>query len=656
MAKLVDPLKELKASREAEKKLGSRDLLGIPKVQSSPQPLDASTPMADIPSDVGVHLAGKAAMKAASTSPELDRAIRKDFRVFLTLVWRHLLGVDPNPIQLDLAYWLQHGPDRAIIMAFRGFSKSWITGAYALWRLYCDADEKIMVISGSMKRAVATTNWALSLIMTMPVLAHMIPRSHYRQSGQQFDVGSCVPAQSASFSAFGIGGQLVGFRGTCIIPDDVETQTNTLTVAAREKIAEAVKEFESVLVPGGVIKYLGTPHDVDSLYMKLLRLRDKHKRPVYAARIWPALFPTTEQIKSYNGFLAPYITHELGKLGPSCVGHSTMAMRFTDDDLEIRRAAIGNSEFALQFMLDLSGSLLDKYPLKLSNLMVASLDNRVGPDSVAWGDTKIYRDLPIMGLDGDFFYEPSYISDTYLPYNRTIAVVDSSGRGQDETAFVILAELNGTIFWLHLYASKLGYEPSVLKHIAKQCVVFRVHELFVEGEFGDGMFMALLKPYLMAELDKHNKRKGAEHLGTRLTEIKVGKAQKEKRILGILEPVTQQHRLVVSKEVILYDEQSIKEMEGEDSRHRYAWGYQYTHITRERDCLGHEDRLDALASGVAMFAGVLGVDPQGIAEKKREERTEDWLQKLLDEQDDLMGVGSLKSKDTRVQAAKAQRR
>ncbi len=630
MVKLVDPLKQPKAEFSAG------ELFVAPMLAKSP--LKASL----------------AAGTALSFEKSLEQLIKEDFRVFLTLIWRHLLGVDPSPIQLDMAYWLQHGPDRAIIMAFRGFSKSWITGAYALWRLYCNPEEKVMIISGSLARAVATTNWALSLIMTMPLLKHMIPGKNYRQSGQQFDVGSCVNiGQSASFSAFGIGSQLVGFRGSCIIPDDVETQTNSLTTGGREKNKEAVKEFESVLTPGGVIKYLGTPHDVDSLYMHLLKLKDEHGKPVYAARIWPALFPTTAQTKVYNHWLAPYITHEINRLGPSCVGHSTMPNRFPDEDLMRRRAAMGASEFTLQFMLDLSGSLLDKYPLKLKNLIVLPLDDRKGPEEIVWGNSHVDRDLPVMGLDGDFFHRPAHVGSSFQRWTKVIAFVDSSGRGEDETAMSTTAELYGTVFWLDLYASKEGYSPPVLKAISQRCVRFGVHELYIEANFGDGMFTALLRPVLLAAWEEANKnRRVDEWGGTKIIETKTGQAQKERRMLSVLEPVTQQHRLVVNRELVEYDMASVNAMEGEDDRHRYSLFYQFTHITRERDCLGHEDRLESLAGCLAMFAGVLGVDPMGVAARAKNDREQDWLEDLLDEADEVALRASKKIKDNRAEAGR----
>lgn len=644
--KLIDPLERLSGERQAT---------GAPSA--------AEAVKARVKAPVA-RPDPKAATTLQQPPKTIEQLATEDFRVFLTLIWRHLLGVDPNPIQLDMAYWLQHGPDRAIIMAFRGFSKSWITGAYALWRLYVDSDEKVLVVSGSLKRAIATTNWCLQLIMTMPLLKDMIPKPSYRQSSQMFDVGNCVPAQSASFMAAGIGGQLVGFRGTCIIPDDVETQTNSLTVVMREKIEEAVKEFESVLTPGGVIKYLGTPHDVDSLYMKLLRLRDIHNQPVYGARIWPGLFPNEEEIKSYGEWLAPYITHEIRKQGPSCVGHSTMPFRFTDEDLEKRRAAMGNTEFRLQFMLDLTGSFLDKYPLKLRDLIVMDLDDSTGPEEVVWGNTNILRDLPVMGFDGDFYHGPSFIGEGYSKYSKVLGYVDNSGRGADETSLSIVAELFGRVYWLHLWASKDGFGITTLTAIAKACVRFRVHVLRVEANFGDGMFVALLTPILAKEWEKANeaaRKEGRkdEHGGTVIEEIKSGKAQKEARVLSILEPVTQQHRLVVNSSVIKWDNASLQAIDGEETKHRYAWGYQYTHITKERDCLGHDDRVESLAGAVAGFADILGVDPLGMAVRAKEERYEDELEKMFADTEDAvggaLGFGS-KRDDPRAQAARITKR
>lgn len=656
MAKLIDPLKQLKDEREANGELSAAQIARLAPgghVRAAVGPIPTPPVLGGVP---------KAPPIKEMPGATLEQRAKADFRVFLTIIWRHLLGNDPNPIQLDLAYWLQHGPDRAIIMAFRGFSKSWITGAYALWRLFVNPDEKVMVVSGSLMRAVATSNWCLSLVLTIPMLAPLRPKPSYRQSGQMWDVGNCIPQQSASFTAFGIGGQLVGFRGSLIIPDDVETQTNSLTVVMREKIREAVKEFESVLVPGGQIKYLGTPHDMDSLYMYLLRLRNDDGSQVYQARIWTALYPTEAEVQKYKGLLAPYVTSQIRKLGPSCIGHSTMPMRFSDEDLAKRKAAMGNSEFRLQFMLDLDGSFIDKYPLKLKDLIVMELDPQRGPEELVWGTSKRDLDLTVPGFDGDYCHKPVHVGEFYSPYSKIIGFIDSSGRGTNETSLAIGGELFGRVFLLRLWATTKGYEPETLRTIAQLCVKLGVSTLYVEGNHGDGMFIALLRPALIKEWQQANqkarKRLPDAPTGTEIEEVKSGAAQKEKRILSVLEPVTQQHRLVVNREVFLWDEKSIQEKDGEDTRHRYAFGYQYTHLTREKDCLGEDDRLESVAGLCAMFAPELEVEPLGMALRRKEER-EDDLMRELEEEDEAISMGrqgAVSRPELRARASRIQTR
>lgn len=545
MAKVFDPLKAEEAVKQGRRKPVPKELTRSARLSSHPAP----------------HKAKMVEKKAERFQPlTMRERIVADFRVFLTLVWWELLKdpvtgkpLDPSPIQLDLAHWLQHGPDRSIIMAFRGFSKSWITGAYALWRLYCDPEEKILVVSGSLTRAVATTNWCLELILRMDLLKDLRPKPSNRQSGKMFDVGNCTPAQSASFMAMGIGGQLVGFRGTCIIPDDVETQQNSLTVLMRDKNKEAVKEFESVLTPGGVIKYLGTPHDVDSLYVDL-------QKKGYTARVWPAEVPTPEQARTYGDTLAPYVRKLMAQFGPSGYGKPTMPHRFPTEELEKRRSAMGNSEYMLQFMLNLSAT--KSYPLKARDLMVMDLDDRKGPEEVSWGTNKVDNDSPPMGLEGDYYHFPNSVSPTYAPWQRVVGFIDPSGKGKDETALSIVALLYGRLFYLDLYASQDGYEEHVLREIAKRCIRFGVGRLLIEDNFGGGMFASLLKPILREEWEKHNallKKRGRlprdpdAVQGTAVETVSSGRTGKEKRILGVLEPIAQSHRLVVNRSVLRSD-------------------------------------------------------------------------------------------------------
>ena len=59
-----------------------------------------------------------------------------DFRYFVFIVWYEIGLPAPTPIQLDMANVLQNPPsDRYIIQGFRGVAKSFLTCAYAVWKL-----------------------------------------------------------------------------------------------------------------------------------------------------------------------------------------------------------------------------------------------------------------------------------------------------------------------------------------------------------------------------------------------------------------------------------------------------------------------------------------------------------------------------------------
>lgn len=613
---------------------------------------------ADQPSPVSLTSAG-----VFRGIPDSDDPLKRDFRLFLVLLWRHLGLSDPTPLQLSIAWYLQHGPDRAIIMAFRGCAKSWITAAYCLWVLYCDPQKKIMVLSGSLKRAVAFTNFCLTIIREWDLLAHLAPLPNQRQSSTMFDVAGVLPDQNPSLHAAGVLGQLAGYRADIIVPDDVETATNSLTVVMREKLAEAVFEFEAILKPNGRIVYLGTPHADDSLYMKLAKERG------YSIRIWTARYPTREQITRYGDRLAPYLRDQLKK-NPRLAGTPTEPSRFPEAELQKRELGITSAEFQLQYMLDTSLADANRYPLKLRNLMVMALDPRRGPDGVAYGpdDQTVSKNLPAMGFDGDFWYRPGSVADTTTPYNEIVASIDTAGKKEDnsdETSLTIVAELHGMLFVLYNAGWQDGFGPATLKAIAGALVRFNVSTCLVESNYGDGMFVSLLQPVVEEEWRRVNEAARAhnrtaagprkdDHGGTTLEEVKSVLVSKEQRILSVLDPLSRQHRIVVAQEVVEGDYRGITSLEGTETRHRYSLWYQFTHLTREKDALAHDDRVDSLAGACGYFAPALGVNPAGMAAKKQREREEEELEALLDDGDE---IGSRrKSAGNRIAAASPHKR
>ena len=52
--------------------------------------------------------------------------LRGDFKLFLQALWTQLDLPNPTRAQYAIADYLQHGPKRLQIQAFRGVGKSWI--------------------------------------------------------------------------------------------------------------------------------------------------------------------------------------------------------------------------------------------------------------------------------------------------------------------------------------------------------------------------------------------------------------------------------------------------------------------------------------------------------------------------------------------------
>ena len=93
--------------------------------------------------------------------------LKSDFKLFLQALWAQLDLPSPTRAQYAIADYLQHGPKRLQIQAFRGVGKSWITGAFILWTLFNDAERKIMVISASKERADNMSIFFRSLLLKL---------------------------------------------------------------------------------------------------------------------------------------------------------------------------------------------------------------------------------------------------------------------------------------------------------------------------------------------------------------------------------------------------------------------------------------------------------------------------------------------------------
>ncbi len=398
-----------------------------------------------------------------------------DFRNMLYVVWKHLGLPDPTPEQYDIAYYLQHGPKRKMIMGFRGVGKSWIYGAFVCWRLYRNPDWKIMVVSASKTAADSLSKFVKRLIDEMPTLNHLRARPGQQDSMIMFDVGPAKTSKDPSVKSVGITGQITGSRADEIIADDIETTNNSNTHTSRERLLELVKEFSAVIKPeSGYITYLGTPQSEMSIY-KTLPGRG------YQIRVWPARVP--EDPDKYHGHLAPMI---LDMIARGVRAGTPVSPRFPEHVLMEKEAEYGRSGFLLQFMLDTSLADADRYPLKLADMMVMDLDPRMGPVKLVWGQQAdaVLNDLPNVGLDGDRLYGPVWMAKEMAEYTGCVMAIDPSGRGKDETAYAIVKMLHGNLFLVAAGGFSDGYSEATLRALAVLAKTHDVKHVIVEANFG----------------------------------------------------------------------------------------------------------------------------------------------------------------------------
>jgi hypothetical protein len=547
-----------------------------------------------------------------------------DFRNFLAYVWQKLGLSKPSASQLDIALYLQGGvylrngerspTDQSdyskntnfkIVQAWRGLGKTWITATYACWILYLDPNQKIIIVSAAEDHALKVLYFIRQLFDKIDILKPLIPTKGCRDSlNQGIDVAPTLsnPTVQPSIYCTGINSSLPGNRANLIIGDDIETPKNSKSDKTREDLLGQIGEFKNIIVENGKVILLGTAHFVDSIYFT-----DLIEKESYDLKIWPVRIPTQEQRANpnYEQYLGGHIKN-LIKLGvPDFTAHDD---RWTEEFINSKKLPL--SQFMLQFMLDTNISDTLTYPLKLSDMIVMPLDLEKVPEYIVWGNTEEEKlNFPTAGLKGDFYYKPAATSEHYTKYNLRIMAIDPSGKGNNRTGYVILFESNSKLFLMDAGGLLGGYEDSTLLELVMIAKKYQVNGIIVEPNFGGGMFTRLLTPILH------------RNYHCLLKESEFSSSNKEQRIIDTLEPVFNQHRMVVDRNLVIKD--------ARETERNHQLFRQITRINRIRGGLSFDDVIDALSIGVAYMSNRLGTQDLFLVHKREQKEYDRVYDKLL---------------------------
>ena len=551
--------------------------------------------------------------------PESIWPLFEDFRVFLAACWDHLGLPEPTEAQYEIAHVLQHGVDSSqaaageawpesepfemVIRAFRGLGKSYTTSAYVSWLMMRNPrDEKVLVTSATSSKAKEFVDQTKGLMQSMPLLQWLLTGTRdsgasRRDKTDEFDVAGASLTQSHSVTARGISGQITGSRATTLIADDIEIENNSLTEEARAKLIRVIADDFNPITKTehgkGDQILLGTPRVEESVYNYAVQSMG------FRSFCIPARYPSNDKLINYQircddgrveNILAPYLrAKELKPLEPTDT-------RFPEDEL-IRTEAKGRTSFALQYMLDTSLSDAERFPLKQNDLIVMAVQPKKAPITVQWGrdsDKKNFiRDIPNLGFRGDQLLRPLFVDTEWAEYEETLMYVDPAGRGADETSWAVASSLAGMIF-VHEVGGFKGDPATAMEQIAFDAYKYQVERILIEPNYASGVWSTSLRSVV-------EQMQTPRHCPT-VDEADWAKGQKELRILGALEPVMASHRLIVDEVLIRREAAKSKATE----EYQYSLMYQMTHLTKERNSLKHDDRVEALSGVVQAFEKTVG--------------------------------------------------
>lgn len=551
---------------------------------------------------------------------ELLREAYPTFAPFLYDVMTSLLGFDCSDIQMDIADYLEHGPLYRMIQAQRGQAKTTITAAYGVWRLIHNPRSRILIVSAGGDMAAEIANWVIQIITGMPILECLRPdkAAGDRASISAFDIHHELkgPEKSPSISCVGITSNLQGKRADILIADDIESSKNSQTELMRERLQHLTKDFTSINSKGDII-YLGTPQSIDSVYNGL------HSRG-FDIRIWPGRYPTRKEQENYGSNLAPLIAAKMeadptlrSGGGPTGTrGKAVDPLLLPEDILVAKEIDQGAAYFQLQHMLDTRLSDADRFPLKSSSLVFMNVNLKSTPIEI----NLLSSAATLVHTVSDFptaekYYRAASFGAEFGAFLGTHMYVDPAGGGQngDETAYVVTRFSAGYIYVVAVGGVPGGLSTESMDALTAIASEWKIDQVDIEENYGSGALRHVWTPILNKAHTCH-------------IEPVWESGQKELRIIDTLEPVIGSQRLIFDEALLLKDWTDCQAYPL-GKRASYSLFYQISRITRDRDSLRHDDRLDALAGSVRHWLPNLRVDNVRAANKAK---TANWRKLMSD--------------------------
>jgi len=212
----------------------------------------------------------------------IEQPQKENFKIFLSL-WNQLQNQKTPPIHFHMAHWLEKkwraGDTRLLLQAFRSSGKSTIVGLFAAWLFYRRPNLRILVLAADLMLARKMVRNVKRILERHPLSAHLKPERADQWGAERFTIKRDKELRDPSMLAKGIGANITGSRADIIICDDVEVPNTCDTAEKREILRQRLTENDFILVPGGTMIYIGTPHSWYTIYADIARTEINETKP-----------------------------------------------------------------------------------------------------------------------------------------------------------------------------------------------------------------------------------------------------------------------------------------------------------------------------------------------------------------------------------------
>lgn len=159
---------------------------------------------------------------------------------------------------------MEHRGRTGVLEVFRGGAKSTILALYQAWKLRGNPRWRFIDRSADDPTATKLSADTQNVLRLHPLCGGLLGKG--KAGVERFNVVGNPDMRNASVTAYGILSNATSSRADEIINDDCEVPKNIASLDTRRTLRERLSEETHILVPGGKLFYIGTPHTHSSIY------------------------------------------------------------------------------------------------------------------------------------------------------------------------------------------------------------------------------------------------------------------------------------------------------------------------------------------------------------------------------------------------------